>query len=231
MGSKITIQQLAKTLAQKKKLSQKDAEAFLKEFFDSIIQNVTTDKLVKIKGLGTFKLIEVQDRESVHVNTGERFIIPGHSKLSFIPETALKDLVNKPFADFQTVVINEGTSLEEMERLPEEAPIQIPQEEAAELQEEEAAAPREAEQTEQEEQEEPTMQSPAEEEKEAEEEAEAVPAQEDFQGCAEEVTEEPFDDVLPLYGPPPAKVEKPNREFEMKLLYGAPPVKIKKVSE
>ena len=171
MGSKITIQQLAKTLAQKKKLSQKDAEAFLKEFFDSIIQNVTTDKLVKIKGLGTFKLIEVQDRESVHVNTGERFIIPGHSKLSFIPETALKDLVNKPFADFQTVVINEGTSLEEMERLPEEedTPL-ITSDEAAEPQEEEEAAPREEEQTEQEE---PTIQSPAEEEKEAEEEAEA----------------------------------------------------------
>lgn len=219
MGSKITIQQLAKTLAQKKKLSQKDAEAFLKEFFDSIVQNVTTDKLVKIKGLGTFKLIEVQDRESVHVNTGERFIIPGHSKLSFIPETALKDLVNKPFADFQTVIINEGTSLEEMERLPEEAPIQLPQEEEAEPQEEEEAAPQEAEQTKQEEQEEPTVQSPAEEEKEAEEEADVVPAQEDFQGCAEEITEESFDDVLPLYGPPPArfnpKADEPERPLSV----------------
>lgn len=120
MGNKINLQQLAKTLAQKKNLSQRDAEAFLKEFFDSIIQNFTTDKLVKIKGLGTFKLIEVLDRESVNVNTGERFTIPGHSKLSFTPETALKDLINKPFADFQTVVINEGTSIEEMERVPQE---------------------------------------------------------------------------------------------------------------
>ena len=129
--AKTNLQQLAKTLAQKKdrlrlsdakKLSQKDAEAFLKEFFDSIIQNVTTDKIVKIKGLGTFKLIEVLDRESVNVNTGERFIIPGHSKLSFTPETALKDLINKPFADFQTVVLNEGTPIEEMEKVPEEAP-------------------------------------------------------------------------------------------------------------
>ncbi len=131
MATKINLQQLAKTLAQKKdrlplsdtkKLPQKDAEAFLKEFFDSIIQNVTTDKIVKIKGLGTFKLIEVLDRESVNVNTGERFIIPGHSKLSFTPDTALKDLINKPFADFQTVIINEGTSIEEMEKVPEEDP-------------------------------------------------------------------------------------------------------------
>ena len=120
MNTKINLQQLAKILAQKTSVSQKDAEAFLKEFFDSIVQNVTTDKLVKVKGLGTFKLIEVLDRESVNVNTGERIVIPGHSKLSFIPETALKDLINKPFADFQTTVINEGTSIEEMEWVPQE---------------------------------------------------------------------------------------------------------------
>lgn len=120
METKITLPQLAKTLAQKKNLSQKEAEAFLREFFDAIIQNVTTEKLVKIKGLGTFKLIEVLDRESVNVNTGERIVIPGHTKLSFTPDSSLKDTVNKPFADFQTVVINEGTSLEEMERIPDE---------------------------------------------------------------------------------------------------------------
>lgn len=134
MSTKINLQQLAKTLAQKKNLSQKNAEAFLKEFFDSIIQNVTTDKLVKIKGLGTFKLIEVLDRESVNVNTGERFIIPGHSKLSFTPETALKDLINKPFADFQTVIINEGTSIEEMERVPQEEEEDIEPEEEQDVQ-------------------------------------------------------------------------------------------------
>ena len=121
MNTKINLQQLARMLAQKKNLSQKDAESFLKDFFDSIVQNVTTDKLVKIKGLGTFKLVEVLDRESVNVNTGERIVIPGHSKLSFAPETALKDLINKPFADFQTTIINEGTSIEEMEWVPDEA--------------------------------------------------------------------------------------------------------------
>ena len=120
MNTKINLQQLAKILAQKTNIAQKDAETFLKEFFDSIVQNVSADKLVKIKGLGTFKLIEVLDRESVNVNTGERIVIPGHSKLSFTPEPTLKELINKPFADFQTTVINEGTSIEEMERVPQE---------------------------------------------------------------------------------------------------------------
>lgn len=120
MGIKINLQQLAKTLAQKKGIPGRDAEAFLREFFEAIKQNVSTDKVVKIKGLGTFKLIEVLERESVSVKTGERFVIPGHSKLSFTPEASLKNLINKPFADFQTVVINEGTSIEEMEWLPED---------------------------------------------------------------------------------------------------------------
>ena len=127
MATKINLQQLAKTLAQKRNLPQKDAEAFLKTFFDAIIENVTADKMVKIKGLGTFKLIEVQDRESVNINSGERIVIPGHSKLSFTPENALKDLINKPFADFQTVVINEGTSIEEMEKIPAPSPEETPE--------------------------------------------------------------------------------------------------------
>ena len=119
MDTKIYLSQLAKTLAEKKNLSQKDAETFLKEFFDGIIRNVTSDKSIKIKGLGTFKLIEVLERESVDVSTGERIVIPGHTKLSFTPDASLKDMVNKPFADFQTVIINEGTSLEEMEQIPQ----------------------------------------------------------------------------------------------------------------
>ena len=129
MDTKITLPMLAKILAQKKKMTQKNAEAFLREFFDAIIQNVTTDKIVKVKGLGTFKLIEVLDRESVNIGTGERIVIPGHSKLSFTPDASLRDIVNKPFADFQTVVINEGTSLEEMERIPEEEIEDNPSEE------------------------------------------------------------------------------------------------------
>lgn len=124
MDTKINLQQLARKVAMKKHISQKSAEAFLREFFDAIIQNVTADKSVKITGLGSFKLIEVLERESVDVNTGERITIPGHTKLSFTPDGSLKETVNKPFADFQTVVINEGTSLEDMEKIPSDVEIQ-----------------------------------------------------------------------------------------------------------
>ena len=124
MDTKINLQQLARKVAMKKHISQKSAEAFLREFFDAIIQNVTADKSVKITGLGSFKIIEVLERESVNVNTGERITIPGHTKLSFTPDGSLKETVNKPFADFQTVVINEGTSLEDMEKIPSDVEIQ-----------------------------------------------------------------------------------------------------------
>lgn len=112
-----SLQRLAKAVARRKDLSQEKAEAYLREFFDTIMENVIGDSPVKIKGLGTFKLVQVSDRESVSISTGERIVIPGHSKLSFTPDPSLKDVVNKPFADFQAVVINEGTSLEEMERI------------------------------------------------------------------------------------------------------------------
>ena len=145
METRVNISQLAKQLASKKNISQRNAEAFLREFFDSIIRNVTIDKVVKIKGLGTFKLIEVLDRESVDVTTGERIVIPGHPRLSFSPDTALKDLVNKPFADFQTVIINEGTNLEDMERIDQEEDLPEPD---TESEEEETFVPEpEAEQT------------------------------------------------------------------------------------
>ena len=136
MENKITLSQLARTLAQKMGMPQKKAEAFLKEFFDSIAENVKTDKLVKVKGLGTFKLIDVNDRESVNVHTGERIVIPGHSKLSFTPEASLRDAVNRPFADFQTVVINDETNLEDMERVPQEETEAVVEPEAVEQQEE-----------------------------------------------------------------------------------------------
>ena len=134
MENKITLSQLARTLAQKMGMPQKKAEAFLKDFFDSIAENVKTDKLVKVKGLGTFKLIDVNDRESVNVHTGERIVIPGHSKLSFTPEASLRDAVNRPFADFQTVVINDETNLEDMERVPQEEPEAVVESEVVEQQ-------------------------------------------------------------------------------------------------
>ena len=96
------------------------ADDFVRNFFEIIARSVVEDKVVKVKGLGTFKLIEMSERESVDVNTGERILIPGHSKISFTPDAALRDQVNKPFADFQTVILNEGTSIEEMEAIPDE---------------------------------------------------------------------------------------------------------------
>ena len=117
MEGKVLLQDLAQSLAAKRKIQRKDSETFLKAFFETISAGILQDKIVKIKGLGTFKMIEVQDRESVNVNTGERIVIPGHSKITFTPDTELKDEVNKPFALFQTVIINEGTSIEDMEKV------------------------------------------------------------------------------------------------------------------
>ena len=85
-----------------------------KEFFQLIEEALEKDKYVKVqKGLGAFKLIDVESRESVNVNTGERFEIQGHTKVSFTPEPALKDLINKPFSHFETVVLNDNTVLED----------------------------------------------------------------------------------------------------------------------
>ena len=123
MEGKVSLQDLAQSLASKRNIQRKEAEAFLKAFFETISDGILKDKIAKIKGLGTFKMIEVQDRESVNVNTGERIIIPGHSKISFTPDTELKDQVNKPFAFFQTVIINEGTSIEDMEKFEEPSSV------------------------------------------------------------------------------------------------------------
>lgn len=113
MNERLTIQDLTDLLAAKHSMTKKDAEAFVKEFFLLIEEALENDKCVKIKGLGTFKLIEVDSRESVKVNTGERFQIKGHTKVAFSPDTNLKDTINKPFAHFETVVLNDNTVLED----------------------------------------------------------------------------------------------------------------------
>lgn len=122
MNERLTIQDLTDLLAAKHGMSKKDAEAFVKEFFLLIEQALENEKNVKIKGLGTFRLIDVDSRESVNVNTGERFQIKGHTKVSFVPDTNLREVINKPFAHFETVVLNENTLLEDtpMEETEEE---------------------------------------------------------------------------------------------------------------
>lgn len=113
MNEKLNIQDLIDLLAEKHGMSKKNADSFVKEFFQLIEEALEKDKYVKIKGLGAFKLIDVESRESVNVNTGERFEIQGHTKVSFTPEPALKDIINKPFSHFETVVLNDGTVLED----------------------------------------------------------------------------------------------------------------------
>lgn len=113
MSERIGIQDLIDTLAEKHGITKKDAEAFVKELFNLIEEALESDQYVKIKGLGTFKLTKVESRESVNVNTGERIQIEGHTKVSFTPEANVKDLINKPFAHFETVVLNDETVLDD----------------------------------------------------------------------------------------------------------------------
>jgi len=112
MDNKINLSQLADLLAQAGGMSKTASEQFVKNFFDIISQKVIDEGLVKVKGLGTFKLIDMEDRESVNVNSGERFTIEGHQKISFIPDAELKERINKPFAAFETVEINESQAAE-----------------------------------------------------------------------------------------------------------------------
>lgn len=105
MDKKINLSQLADLLSQAGGISKTASEQFIKNFFDIISQSVLSDGFVKVKGLGTFKLLQMEDRESVNVNTGERFTIEGHQKISFIPDPELKESINKPFAAFETIEI------------------------------------------------------------------------------------------------------------------------------
>lgn len=104
--AKILISDLAKEVAKKHKLPQKETEQFIANMFAVVAEGLQQDKLVKVKGLGTFKVTQVKPRESVDVNTGERVLISGHDKVTFTPDSLMKELVNKPFAQFETVVIN-----------------------------------------------------------------------------------------------------------------------------
>ena len=118
--AKTAIQLITSALAKQHNLSAADAAAFVDAFFYIISSELKNGNQVKIKGLGTFKVQAVKPRESVNVNTGERVLIEGHDKISFTPDTVMKELVNKPFSQFETVVINDGVDTEELERVPSE---------------------------------------------------------------------------------------------------------------
>ena len=106
------IKSIAESLACKKNMSLDEAEKYVEAFFELIDEALIPEKIIKIKGFGTFKLVDVRDRESVDVNTGERVVIDGHSKISFVPDNTLKELVNKPFSQFETVVLNDGVDFD-----------------------------------------------------------------------------------------------------------------------
>ena len=119
--SKISLSDLAQRLAEKSGISLQDAELFIRKMFDVANEGLQSDKLVKMKWLGTFKVMAVKDRESVDVNTGERIIIEGRDKISFTPDNILEEIVNKPFAQFETVVVNDGVDFDEIDRKFENA--------------------------------------------------------------------------------------------------------------
>lgn len=113
--SKNSLTVLAQKLAEKTGISQQDAELFIRKMFDVANEGLQADKQVKMKWLGTFKVTSVKDRESVDVNTGERIVIEGRDKISFTPDTILKEIINKPFAQFETVVVNDGVEFDEID--------------------------------------------------------------------------------------------------------------------
>lgn len=111
----MTIQDISKVLMERNGLNKKVAAAFVNAMFDVIQQALERDRIVKVKGLGTFKIIDVDDRESVNVNTGERVLIEGHDKITFVPDALMKELVNKPFSQFETVVLKDGVDFDSVE--------------------------------------------------------------------------------------------------------------------
>lgn len=120
MDNRLTLNEVAGLLAEKTGRKKKDCEQFLREFTSVVTEGAFTDRIAKVSGLGTFKIVEVEDRESIHVNTGERFLIPGHFKFNYLPDRELKELVNKPFSFFDTTEINDGVDIQELEATPQE---------------------------------------------------------------------------------------------------------------
>mgnify|MGYP002672384914 CR=1 FL=1 len=130
--SKNSLNGLADKLAEKSGLSQIEAELFIRKMFDVCHQGLAADKIVKMRWLGTFKVTSVKERESVDVNTGERIVIEGRDKISFTPDNILKEIVNKPFAQFETVIVNDGVDFESIDKKYEDSLEDEEQEETLE---------------------------------------------------------------------------------------------------
>ena len=132
MNNRLAIQDLAGLLAEYTGKDKNSSERFLREFIAVVSEGVYTDKLVKVKGIGTFKIIPVEKRESIHVNTGERFVIPEHYKFSFLPDKELRELVNKPFSFFETTELRENVDFTDMDVVLDEPNIKETEDESIE---------------------------------------------------------------------------------------------------
>ena len=132
MNNRLAIQDLAGLLAEYTGKDKNSSERFLREFIAVVSEGVYTDKLVKVKGLCTFKIIPVEKRESIHVNTGERFVIPEHYKFSFLPDKELRELVNKPFSFFETTELRENVDFTDMDVVLDEPNIKETEDESIE---------------------------------------------------------------------------------------------------
>lgn len=120
---KLTIQEIAAVLQQKNNFDKQEANTFVTTMFQIIQERLETDGIVKVKGLGTFKMVDVEARESVSVRTGERVVIDGHAKVTFTPDVTMKELVNRPFSQFETVVLNDGVEFPDLEEPEEDLPV------------------------------------------------------------------------------------------------------------
>lgn len=125
MEKKMLLQELSDYLATREGITKKKSDAFVRALFDTIQAGLAEDSFVKVKGFGTFKMVEVSDRESVDVNTGERIQINGHDRITFTPDNQLKEQINRPFAHFQTIILNEDTDLDELESVQTEEPATV----------------------------------------------------------------------------------------------------------
>ena len=200
---KLTIQEIAGVLVEKNGLSQHDADDFANLVFAVVVEQLQRGEQVKVRGLGTFKIVDVEARESVSVRTGERVVIESHQKVSFTPDTMMKELVNKPFSQFETVMLNDGVEFEDIED-DEEAPVaeEEPAVEEAPVAEEEPAV----------------EETPVAEAEPAVEEvpvAEEEPAVEEVPVAGEEpaVEEEPVAEEEPAVEEEPVEDEAPTQEF------------------
>lgn len=144
MDKKILLQNLADSLSERTGMTKRKAETFVRSFFEITEEGLLNDGVVKVKGFGTTKIVKVNDRESVNINTGERFQIEGHAKVTFTPDAPFKDLVNRPFAQFTTIVLEDDVDIEELNAVDAAATEPAVATEGAETAEETTVAATEA---------------------------------------------------------------------------------------